>query len=224
MLEKFLENWLLKVLALIFALILWFFVMGERRLEVGYTVPLELKNIPEAMMVANEVPSLVDVRISGPRTLLTNLRPTDLSIAVDLKGLKPGITTFRRLEERINIPSALKVTRVSPSYVDIKLDRIKEKTLPVRVVTEGEPAPGYRLVRIEAEPARVTVEGAESELKDLVEVTAEPVSLDGVHESFTLMVPLAYKGKYSKLKEDQAVEVKVTIGAAPAARGRSSRP
>ncbi|RME37657.1 MAG: YbbR-like domain-containing protein, partial [Deltaproteobacteria bacterium] len=121
------ENWFLKLISLVFALMLWFFVMGERRQEIGFTVPLNLVNIPEGLMVANEVPNLVDVRVSGPRTVLMNLSPQDISISVDLKDLKPGVTSFKRLDERLNIPSALKVTRLSPSYIDVKLERVRQK-------------------------------------------------------------------------------------------------
>lgn len=209
------ENWILKVLSLAFALVLWFFVMGERKLEVGYTVPLELKNTPPGMMVANEVPSLVDVRLSGPRTMLMNLSPKDISISVDLADLKPGLTSFKRLEERLNIPSGVKVTRLSPSFVDVKLERIKEKMVPVQVVFSGVPAEGFQVSAVRVNPERVGVEGAESEIKDVAEVVTEPVDVDGVKESFTLMVPISYRGKYTALKSSKTAEVRVTIGPLP---------
>jgi YbbR domain-containing protein len=215
MLERLAENWVLKVLSLVFALILWFFVMGERKLELGYAVPLELQNVPEGMLVTNEVPSLVDVRISGPRTLLMNLRPTDISISVDLKGLQPGITSFKRLEERLNIPGGLKVTRLSPSFVDVKLERIKEKAVPVKVLLSGTPAEGFRISGVRTAPEQVVVKGAESELKDIHEVVTEPVDTEGVRESFTLMTPLNYRGKYTELKGQGAVEVQVEIEPVP---------
>ncbi len=215
MLEKLRENWLLKLLALAFAVTLWFFVTGEQKLEVGYAVPLELKNKPKGLMVANDVPSLIDVRISGPRTLLMNLRPSDISISVDLSDLQPGLTTFRRLDERLNIPSGLKVTRVSPSFVDVKLERIKDKSVPVKPVLEGAPAPGFEVGKVSVHPDRVTVEGAESELKDVSQVETEAVKLKGVQESFTLMVPLDYEGKYTSLKDQQTVEVRVEIKPIP---------
>jgi len=215
MLEKLAENWVLKVLSLVFALVLWFFVMGERKLEVGYAVPLELQNVPEGMIVTNEVPSLVDVRISGPRTLLMNLRPTDIHISVDLKGLQPGLTSFKRLEERLNIPSGLKVTRLSPSFVDVKLERVKEKTVPVKVILSGTPAEGFRIADVRTSPGEVVVEGAESELKDVHEAVTEPVETGGVMESFTLMTSINYRGKYTKLKGPGVVEVQVDIEPAP---------
>src|SRR5690554_2071476 len=111
MFEKLTENWALKLVSLTFALILWFFVMGERKLEVGYSVPLELENLPPGLMIANDIPTSVDVRISGPRTILMNLHPRDIRISVDLKGLPPGLSSFRRLEERLNLPSGVRVTR-----------------------------------------------------------------------------------------------------------------
>lgn len=215
MLAKMTENWLLKLLSLTFAVVLWFFVMGEQKLELGYAVPLELKNVPPGLMVANDVPSLVDVRISGPRTLLMNLRPSDISISVDLKDLQPGLTSFKRLDERLNIPSALKVTRLSPSFVDVKLERIKVKAVTVTPVTTGTPAEGFRLQEVTTTPDKVDIEGAESELKDIVDVPTEPVDLDGVKENFTLMVPLNYRGKYTSLKEQKAVEVLVTVVPVP---------
>lgn len=213
MLGTFTDNWVLKLLSLAFALVLWFFVMGERKLEVGYTVPLELKNVPAGMMVANEVPSLVDVRLSGPRTLLMNLGPKDISISVDLVDLKPGLTSFKRLEERLNIPSGVKVTRLSPSFIDVKLERIREKSVPVKGVVSGIPAEGFQLGDIQLKPEQVTVEGAESEIKDITDVTTAPVDVEGAKESFTLMVPISYRGKYTWLNDSEAVEVRVNVKA-----------
>jgi YbbR domain-containing protein len=215
MLDGLTQNWVLKLLSLVFALVLWFFVMGEQKLEVGYAVPLELKNVPQGMMIANDVPSLIDVRISGPRTVLMNVKPSDISLSIDLKDLPPGVTTFKRLEERLNLPSALKVTRLSPSFVDVKLDRRKEKAVPVRVVFSGTLPAGYHMAELTAKPEKVVVEGAEGELKDVNEVTTEPVDVSDVHENFSLMVPLDYRGKFTSLKTDHAVEVEVQVAPVP---------
>jgi len=205
------ENWTLKLISLVFALVLWMFIMGERRLEVGYTVPLELQNIPKNLMVANEVPSLVDVRISGPRTLLMKVSPNDISIAVDLSNLQPGLTTFKRLEERLNLPSGLRVTRLSPSFIDIKLERIQEKKVPVKIALTGEPMAGFQIGSVKATPDRVVVAGAESELKNVTEVTTEPIDLTGVNEGFSLIVPLEHQGTYTYFKNEKTTEVQIEI-------------
>jgi YbbR domain-containing protein len=174
-------------------------------------VPLELQNIPADLMVANEVPSLVDVRIIGPRTLLMKVSPNDISIAVDLTDLQPGLTTFKRLEERLNLPSGLRVTRLSPSFIDLKLERIKSKQVPVKIALVGEPLEGYQVGSVNAVPARIVIEGAESELKSVREVTTEPVDLNGVNEGFSLIVPLEHQGTYTYFKDEKTTEVQVEI-------------
>ena len=56
MVERILNNWPIKLLSLAFALFLWLFVMGEQDTEIGYTVPLEVKNVPKGLIIANQIP------------------------------------------------------------------------------------------------------------------------------------------------------------------------
>ncbi|MCK5913501.1 MAG: YbbR-like domain-containing protein [Desulfuromusa sp.] len=205
------ENWTLKLISLAFALVLWMFIMGERRLEVGYRVPLELQNIPRELMIANQVPSLVDVRISGPRTLQMKVSPNDISIVVDLADLQPGLTTFKALEERLNLPSGLRVTRLSPSFIDLKLERIKQKLVPIKIELVGEPLPGFKLGSVRVVPDEVIVEGGETELKNISTVITEEVNLAGVNEGFSLIVPLIHNGTYTHFKDEKTTEIQVEI-------------
>ena len=205
------ENWTLKLISLVFALVLWMFIMGERRLEVGYRVPLELQNVPKELMVVNEVPSLVDIRISGPRTLQMKVSPNDISIIVDLADLKPGLTTFKSLEERLNLPSGLRVTRLSPSFIDLKLERIKQKLVPIKFKLVGEPLPGFEIVGVKVVPDEVIVEGGETELKNVSEVITEDVDLTGVNDGFSLIVPLVHSGTYTRLKDEKTTEIQVEV-------------
>ncbi len=211
MIDKVFENWLLKLISLAFAVVLWFFVMGESRMEVNHIVPLEYEKLPENLMIASEVPNSVAIRISGPRALQVNLSPGDISLSVDLTGLSAGVTSFKRLEESLNIPSGLKITRISPSYVDVKLERVREREVPVRVVMTGEPALGFMVKSSKAVPAKVAVAGAESELKGVSEVVTEGVDLTNVQESFSQAVAISYIGNYTDLKETKTVEVQVVL-------------
>lgn len=211
MADKIFDNMLLKIISLAFAIVLWFFVMGESRMEVNHIVPLEYENLPEGLMIANEVPTSVAVRINGPRALQVNLDPGDIGLSIDLRDLSAGVTSFKRLEESLDLPSGLKITRISPSYVDVKLERVRERDVPVKVVLSGEPAPGFRVKSFKAEPEKVTVSGAETELKSVSEVVTEDVDLTNVQESFTQTVAINYFGNYTDLKDNRSVEVQVVL-------------
>jgi len=218
------QNWALKLMSLVFALMLWFFIMGERRLEVNYRVPLELQNLPRELMVANEIPSMVDVRISGPRTLLMKVSPNDISITVDLTGLSPGLTSFRRLEERLNLPSGLRVTRLSPSFIDLRLERVQQKTVPIIIALSGEPMSGFVVANVRANPDHVAIEGAEGELKNVTEVSTDDVDLTGVNSSFSLIVPLQHRGSFSWFKDERTTEIQVEIAAQEVAPESDPKP
>ena len=211
MADKIFENWLLKLISLAFAIVLWFFVMGESRMEVNHIVPLEYVNLPKGLMIANEVPTSVALRINGPRALQVNLDPEDMGLRVDLEDLSAGVTSFKRLDETLNIPGGLKITRISPSYVDVKLERVRERTVPVRVVLTGEPAPGFLVKSALAAPNRVVVIGAESEIKLVSEVVTEGIDVTNVQENFTQTVAISYAGNYTNLKETKTVEVQVVL-------------
>lgn len=215
MLKKLTENWALKLLALVFACILWFFVTGEQKLERSYAVPLELKNMPAGMMVANEIPSVIDVRISGPRTSLMNLQPKDIGIAVNLKNLEPGLITLKRLEERVDLPGPLKVTRLSPSYIDVKLERVGSKNVTVKPWLSGKPAAGYRVAAVNVDPGKVMIEGAESEVAGVDSITTEKLDLTDARKTLKEEVSLIYTGRFSNLKNQQAVELEVVIEPLP---------
>ena len=127
MLRFFTENLALKLLSLAFAVILWFFVMGERRHEVSHVVPVDYRNLPKGLVIASEVPDAVAVTLSGPRALLSHLGPDDLTLPLDLSGLKPGVTSFKRLEENLKTPGGVVVTRISPATIDVRLERTREE-------------------------------------------------------------------------------------------------
>ncbi|NLC71071.1 MAG: YbbR-like domain-containing protein [Desulfuromonadaceae bacterium] len=215
MIKAITQNWSVKLLSLFLALILWFFVTGEQTSEIGFSVPLELKNIPKGLMVVNDVPSVVDVRVSGPRTILSNLRPSDFSLTVDLKGAHAGVTSFGRLENRIQVPSALKISRLSPSILDVRLEVIAEATVPVRVPMNGTPPKGYRLSGVEVNPNMVTIQGARNEIKTVREVVTEPINLDGVMESFSVRAQINLVGNHTSLKDVRDVAVRVALEKLP---------
>ena len=127
MFRFFTENLALKLLSLAFAVILWFFVMGEQRHEVAHVVAVDYRNLPKGLIIANEVPDAVAVTLSGPRAVLVRLGPDDLSLPLDLSGLKPGLTSFKRLEENLKAPGGVVVTRISPASIDIRLERVNEE-------------------------------------------------------------------------------------------------
>ncbi len=205
------KNITLKILSLFFAVILWLFVVGERGTEIGFLIPLELKDIPTGFMVSNEVKNLVEVRVSGPRTLLTSLSPSQMRIALDLSKSEKGTNLFQILPEDISVPRGINVTAVKPSSVTIELEKVITIEVPVKVRMSGSPLKGYKLGDIIVNPSVVTLTGAEGDLKGLKAVSTVPIDIKGISESVVKKAPLELKGlKVAKMQPD-TVEISITI-------------
>ncbi|MBI5598947.1 MAG: YbbR-like domain-containing protein [Deltaproteobacteria bacterium] len=120
------RNLRLKILALVFSAALWFLVIGEKSSEVGLFVPLVVRGIPDDMMIADNADMDIEVRVTGPRSLMTNLSPSEIEAALDVSGAKEGMNTYRISAGDIKTPGGIKVVRVRPSSVDIRIERLRQ--------------------------------------------------------------------------------------------------
>ena len=105
------------VLALIIAIALWAYVLGEVNPESTATV----KNIPinftnqesledNGLTVLDSSQTSISVSISGQRTAITKVEPSDFSVTCDVEGLNKGSHTVR-----INVtgPDNVKIDHIS---------------------------------------------------------------------------------------------------------------
>jgi len=119
--EWVLHNWHLKLLALLTSFLLWAGYTSEPFVEVGYTVPLEFRNIPEQLDVSSDAPTQVQVRVRGRSIVLRRLSPADLAIAVDLAHDTAGEMLVRITPSQMTLPPGAEVVRITPSEIHVRL-------------------------------------------------------------------------------------------------------
>lgn len=215
MLAILFRNWHLKIIAAICAVILWLFVVGQHKVEMGLSVPLELQNIPAGLMVANDLPGRVQLRVSGPRTLLSTFLDNKSTIVLNLEHASAGVNTFTQMASRLDLPRALKVLRVSPAKVEVRLEPIKQKRVPVSVTTAGETPRAYALELARPSPSKVLVEGAANHLQGLNAVATEPVDISNITSSQRQEVGLVLKNSYLWFPERDWVSVWIVVKPLP---------
>jgi YbbR domain-containing protein len=161
----------LKVLSVLVAILVWFYLVSDRGTEVvrTATVPLEYLNVPSDMSVTSGVRD-VDIQVSGTRKAALSLADSVAS-QVDLKGLGPG--SYRRPVQAI-LSSGLRLVEVSPPFVDFDLTRLVSRVLPVKVLVPEDLPPEYRLEEEKVEPGGVSVKGPEQMMASLDNVWVAP--------------------------------------------------
>ena len=119
------QNLGLKVLSLIMAVVIWFFVDVGKEMEISVAVPVLFKNIPSGLVVAGAPPPPINVRLKGPKVALMKIRAERPTLLLDLKGAGEGITGFPGLESLIKLPEGVRVTRVTPAAMEVRLGKME---------------------------------------------------------------------------------------------------
>jgi YbbR domain-containing protein len=155
------------ILALVLALVLWFFVMytqsptgtielSTRRFT---AITLEARNRPAGLTLVRQPAAAVSVTVRGPRQVIEALTAQDVVAYLDLAGLKEGT---HQLSVRVALPSGLEAVSIAPARVEIVLDQIISATVPVRLALVGNVAAGYFAPAGQVTPDSVVVTGGRS--------------------------------------------------------------
>lgn len=168
--DIFLNNLLLKLISLFFAVTVWFYVTPiapRDTLEVNYVLPLELKNIPDNMMTVGKIKDHINVRLKGRQGVIKDIDPGQLSVGIDLSSAREGMRSYKINPDNINLPAGVEVVRIDPKTIKIDMVKLVRKDVDVKVNILGRPAPGYRVKKVSVTPSRITIEGPESEIRHL---------------------------------------------------------
>jgi hypothetical protein len=200
----------LKLLSVVLAVVLWALVVGEQKVDVVMTAPLEL-NLPDNLALVSDPPDSVEIHLRGPRTLVTTLSRRDIVPNVLPARYAEGENIIQLRREAIRVPRGIQVMDVTPPRIRLVLEPIVEREVDVQPRLEGKPADGFVLRRVTAFPARVRLVGPASELRRVTRVTTQPVSLDGRRAPFSVQALLEPVGRQVRAPDD-VISVQVDIG------------
>jgi YbbR domain-containing protein len=208
----------LKVLALTLAVLLWLTIAGEHLVERSVRVPLEFRNIPEALEIVGNTPDTIDVHVRGSSALLTRMQPGEIVAVLDLGGARAGSRLFHLRADEVRAPFGVEVSQVIPSTLALELEKSARRSVPIVPATDGDPAPGYIVGRKTADPPTVEIVGPESRVRQVTEATTEPVSIKDATSRVRDGVTAGVVDTSVRLVQPQTVQVTVDIWAAPVER------
>jgi hypothetical protein len=207
-----LHNFLSKLLSLLIAFSLWFFVVFENMPEVTFIVPLRVKNQPRNMaMVENMEGKEIEVRLKGPQAIMTGLTVQQVETTIDLSSIGTGETVIPLTPDVISVPRQVKVVGISPASVIIELEPITSRMVAVEPVILGVPADGYLLKEVRVFPEQVKVFGAKSVLEKLKSFSTESVDIGGANKPLTAKVHIIPLERNIRLANSNLVEVRPII-------------
>jgi YbbR domain-containing protein len=208
----------LKILAIALASLLWLTVAGEHVVERSLRVPLEFRNIPEAVEIVGNTPDSVDVRLRGSSAVLSRLQAGDIVAVLDLSGARTGSRLFHIRSDEVRAPFGVEVAQVVPATLGLELEKSARRKVPVMPAIEGEPTPGFVVGSYVADPATVEIVGPDSHVRQVAEATTEPVSVRDARARIHDKVTIGVVDASVRLVQAQSANVTVEIWPAPVER------
>ena len=205
------RNLSLKVVSVVLAALLWLIVSGERTVERALRIPLEFTNIPAQLELVGEPPTSWTCVCAEPPARLGRLSAGDMAAVLDVRTPRPGQRLYHLTGSEVRAPFGVDVVQVSPSNIALFFERSSTKTVAVMPVLEGQPAEGYVVDKVTADPARVEVVGPASALKELMNAVTEAVSVEGASTTVTESVTVGPANPTVRLRGPQTARVTVTI-------------
>jgi YbbR domain-containing protein len=206
----------LKLISLILAVLLWLVVSGEQVGERALRIPLEFTNLPANLELVGDAPDTVDVRVRASSGSISRISAGDLVAMIDLRAARPGRRLFHVTDDDVRRPTGVEVVQVNPSSVAISFERSATRTVPVVPSVEGEPAEGFVVGTVTANPPTVEVAGPATALRQLTEAITDPVSVDGASGPVEEAVTIGVTDPLLRLSSPQNARVNVEILPAPA--------
>ena len=211
----FLEDWLIKAVALFITLALWLGVTGLRA-----PVTVRLRNIPLNLRVSNDIEITnspvqeVDLDVTGDKRKIEQLNLRDLVVSLDLTDVQAGERTVQIAPENVllELPTGVRLEEIQPNRIAVKLETVAERDVPVTAETEGVLPENFEIYSRTISPVAVRVRGPESFVKSLDSVSTEKISLENRRENFTVrQVPLNIANPKVTLL-DPTVDINFVIG------------
>jgi YbbR domain-containing protein len=202
----------LKIVSLLLAIFLWFSInVSERDAEGTVELPLRVSSLGAGMIVTNQPAKPVAVTVRGPRTLLDGIDERRAQVALDLGDKGPGEVRIELAADMIRpkLPRRLKIVRIEPARVKVRVERLIHRRLPVKVELAGLPPLGYT-AEATVTPGEVDVSGPATKVDDLKEIKTEPVPLRAPPDPQERAVLLSWAGDFVSFTPDH-VQVGVTF-------------
>jgi YbbR domain-containing protein len=214
----FLNNWGLKVSALILAVLIWAIVSGQEKAysEKTLKIPIEIIHVSPNVEVVSLQPEDARVALRGAANLVARIHPENMAIKIDLKNINVSSKLNYFAEDYLEIPQGIQVISIHPKMIAVYVEEFDTKELPVKIHFRGQLKAPLKMKSARVIPDRVTIIGYKSQLGDIAVVHTEEVNLDEIGASQELKVALKQTRNILKFRDRRDVDLQLEIESVPA--------
>lgn len=169
------NNWKLKLLSVIGAIVLWSFVISIE----NPTVSLDIRDIPvtfenenklndRGLVLLNDDRPKVNITVRGPRSKMINMTAQHVKVSADLSDYNEGLNP---LNLKVDLPREIELVS-EPSEISVDIQKVITKKFHIEVELSGNIQDGYILESTKATPEEISIKGPRSLVESIHKVRA----------------------------------------------------
>ncbi|MDO5027242.1 MAG: CdaR family protein [Tissierellia bacterium] len=198
------NNWKLKLLSVLGAIILWSFVISIE----NPTVSLDIRDIPitfenenklndKGLVLLDDDRPKINLTIKGPRSKMLNMTAQHIKVSTDLSRYNEGLSP---LNLDVDLPRDIELAS-EPAPINIEIQKVITKKFHVEIELEGNLEEGYILEFTKATPEEISVKGPRSKVESINKIRAV-LSIDDVTKDMVTNVDLEALTKDDKVVDN----------------------
>ncbi|HHX67677.1 MAG: CdaR family protein [Miniphocaeibacter sp.] len=176
------NNWHLKLISLLFAIGLWYYVVMDKNptttanyKNIEVTIKSEDYLTKRNLAIVDPIEPVVNVELRGTIKKLNEIKRSDIIVTADMYGVTGDSA---EIDLKYTVPDGVTIVNKSHDKMTFKFDEEVEKSFPIKVDTIGElPSNNMQLIEAEPVPKEVKISGFKKEVakidKDQVKVTLD---------------------------------------------------
>jgi YbbR domain-containing protein len=205
------HNFGLKILSLLFAIVLFFIVRTDKDLSFEKIAKIKLITSPNMIIIGPSERSL-DLIIRQQSSIFS-VSPSEVQLTgeIDILSETPGRVRVKISRENFpHLPKHYTVFIERP-YLDVDIDKIQEKILPIQTVLKGDPQNGFMIDSVKVVPSHVKVSGARQELARTQNLFTLPIIIEGIHRNLETDANIELEETSSISAIDKNVHVLIAV-------------
>lgn len=210
-LEKLIKkNSLIKLFSLIFAMLIWIYVIGGIKHDVTYSAGIKIYSLPKGYAISNTLPKKILVELRGSRITFMKFNKK-LVFKINGSSLLSKKNTVVLGQSYLNLPSGIIVVRIYPKIIPVTISRVVTKYIKILPITKGRLKKGYYIRNIIVFPQYVEVKGPKDIVNHLSVITTQKILLDRYSSNKTINAGLLSPTKFIKILYNKKVSVSLII-------------
>lgn len=196
----FVQNWKMKLIAFVFAFILWSFVIAENnpsKTKIFYDIPVTFTAADELRQKGlapteplSDILKTATVTAQTPAKALQYLNENMIQASVDLSAIDGAGTYTLKVEGKTTFSDG-NIVSVEPSTVTVTVEEMITKEVPVEVQLTGEKSDGLYYGEPVITPENITIKGARSNVDEVAKAVCT-IDVTGITEPATASYSLTY--------------------------------